>query len=63
MLAAAARAKAAIEGRDFVLPDDVKALAPAALRHRVTLAPIAEIDGRSADAVIAALVEQVEAPR
>ncbi|WP_176501454.1 AAA family ATPase [Sphingomonas sp. HMP9] len=63
MLAAAARAKAAIDGRDFVLPDDVKALAPAALRHRVTLAPIAEIDGRSADAVIAALVEQVEAPR
>ena len=63
MLAAAARAKAALEGRDFVLPDDVKALAPAALRHRVTLAPVAEIDGRTADEIITALVAQVGAPR
>lgn len=62
-LAAAARARAALDGRDFVLPDDVKRLAPAALRHRVILSPAAEIDGRSVDAVIAALVEQVEAPR
>jgi MoxR-like ATPase len=63
MLAAAARAKAALEGRDFVLPDDVKALAPAALRHRVTLAPVAEIEGRTADEIITALVDQVGAPR
>ena len=63
MLAAASRAKAALGGRDYVLPDDVKALAPAALRHRVTLAPVAEIDGRSADDIIAALVDQVGAPR
>jgi MoxR-like ATPase len=62
-LAAAARAYAALDGRDFVLPDDVKRLAPAALRHRVLLSPAAEIDGRSVDAVVAALVEQVEAPR
>jgi len=62
-LAAAARARAALDGRDFVLPDDVKQLAPPALRHRVILSPAAEIDGRSVDAVINALIEQVEAPR
>jgi MoxR-like ATPase len=62
-LAAAARSRAALDGRDFVLPDDVKALAPAALRHRVILSPAAEIDGRPVDSVIAALIEQVEAPR
>ena len=62
-LAAAARARAALDGRDFVLPDDVKMLAPAALRHRVILSPAAEIDGRAVDSVIAALIEQVEAPR
>jgi MoxR-like ATPase len=45
------------------LPDDVKQLAPAALRHRVILSPAAEIDGRSVDAVIGALIEQVETPR
>ncbi|NML05400.1 MoxR family ATPase [Sphingomonas sp. G-3-2-10] len=62
-LAAAARARAALDGRDFVLPDDVKALAPAALRHRVILSPAAEIDGRQVDQIIAGLIEQTEAPR
>jgi MoxR-like ATPase len=63
MLATAARARAAIEGRDYVIPDDVKALALPTLRHRVILSPAAEIDGRQADQVIASLIEQVEAPR
>ena len=63
MLALAARARAALDGRDYVIPDDVKALALPALRHRVILSPAAEIDGRRADQVIAALVEQVEPPR
>ena len=63
MLAAAARARAALEGRDYVIPDDVKALALPALRHRVILSPAAEIEGRRADEVVAALIEQVEAPR
>ena len=45
MLAAAARARAALDGRDYVIPDDVKALALPALRHRVILSPAAEIDG------------------
>ncbi len=63
MLAAAARAHAALDGRDYVIPDDIKALILPALRHRVILSPAAEIDGRKVDDVVAALVETVEAPR
>jgi len=63
MLAAASRAAAALDGRDYVIPDDVKMLAPPLLRHRVILSPAAEIDGRRADDVVAQLIEQVEAPR
>lgn len=63
MLALAARAHAALDGRDYVIPDDVKRLALPALRHRVILSPAAEIEGRRADDVIAGLIEQVEAPR
>ena len=53
MLAGAARARAALEGRDYVIPDDVKALAPALLRHRVILSPAAEIEGRQVEEVVA----------
>jgi MoxR-like ATPase len=63
MLAGAARARAALEGRDYVIPDDVKALAPAVLRHRLILSPAAEIEGRPVDQVVARLLDQVEAPR
>ena len=63
MLAAAARARAALDGRDFVIPDDVKALAPAVLRHRVILSPAAEIDGRQVETVIGDIIERIEAPR
>src|SRR5579871_5163120 len=63
MLATAARARAALEGRDYVIPDDVKALALPALRHRVILSPAAEIEGRQADQVIEGLIARVEAPR
>ncbi len=62
-LALAARARAALNGRDYVIPDDVKALALPVLRHRVILSPAAEIEGRRADEVIAALVERAAAPR
>jgi len=48
LLANAARARAALEGRDYVIPDDVKALATAVLRHRLILSPAAEIEGRAA---------------
>lgn len=63
MLAVAARARAALEGRDYVIPDDVKALALPALRHRVILSPAAEIEGRKVGDVVRGLVDQVEAPR
>lgn len=63
MLATAARARAAISGRDYVVPDDVKTLAPSVLRHRTLLSPAAEIEGRRVDAIIEALVERTEAPR
>jgi MoxR-like ATPase len=62
-LVRAARAQALISGRDFVTPDDVKAVALPALRHRVTLAPEVEIEGQGADVILAALLQKVEAPR
>lgn len=63
MLAGAARARAALDGRDFVIPDDVKTLAPALLRHRLILSPAAEISGREVEDVVAQIIETIEAPR
>jgi MoxR-like ATPase len=63
MLAGAARARAALDGRDYVIPDDVKALAPAVLRHRVLLSAAAEIEGRPVEGVIERLIQEIEAPR
>ena len=63
LLANAARARAALDGRAYVIPDDVKALAIAVLRHRLTLSPAAEIEGRDIEALVAELVESTEAPR
>jgi MoxR-like ATPase len=63
MLATAARARAVLNGRDYVIPDDVKALALPTLRHRVILSPAAEIEGRKVDEALTSLIAQVEAPR
>lgn len=63
LLASAARARAALDGRDYVVPDDVKALATAVLRHRLLLSPAAEIEGKQVEALVAELVRQTEAPR
>ena len=63
MLAGAARARAAIDGRDFDIPDDVKTLAPALLRHRLILSPAAEINGRVVEDVVTDIIEAIEAPR
>lgn len=63
MLANAARARAALEGRAYAIPDDVKALAVPVLRHRLTLSPAAEIEGRDVEALVAELIEATEAPR
>ena len=58
-----ARAAALLAGRDFVTPDDVKDFALPVLRHRVTLAPELEVEGRSADDVLRALLTRVPAPQ
>jgi MoxR-like ATPase len=59
----AARASAAIGGRDFVTPDDVKAMATAVLEHRLILRPEFEIEGLSIVEVIRGILEQVAVPR
>ena len=63
MLATASRALAALQGRDFVIPDDVKGLILPALRHRVVLAPGAEIEGASTESVLKQILSEVPAPR
>jgi MoxR-like ATPase len=63
MLASAARAVAVLEGRNFVIPDDVKGIFRAVMRHRVVLAPGAEVDGRTTDQALSQILEQVPAPR
>ena len=62
-LVRAARARALIAGRGFATPDDIKAVALPALRHRVTPAAEAEIEGLGADDLLRALLERVPAPR
>jgi MoxR-like ATPase len=57
------RAVASLEGRDFVVPDDVQQVAPWALRHRVMLTPEAEVEGQGVDDLLAELVRSVEVPR
>ena len=57
------QASALLEGRSFVVPDDVKTLAPAVLRHRVTVAPELELEGVSPDAALRGIIEKIEAPR
>jgi MoxR-like ATPase len=59
----AAKAFAAINGRDFVIPDDVHSLCLPVLRHRILLKPEAEIEGITTDQVIESILSQVKAPR
>ena len=58
-----ARANAVLEGRDFVTPDDVRAVAKPGLRHRLALAPELQIEGQRVDQVLDALLARVDAPR
>jgi MoxR-like ATPase len=62
-LQAASRAWAWLAGRDYVIPDDVKALARPTLRHRVQLRPEAELEGATADGVLEAVLASVPVPR
>jgi MoxR-like ATPase len=57
-----ARAFAALDGRDYVLPDDVQEVVLPALRHRVLLTPEAEVEGHGPDELLAELVRSVEVP-
>ncbi len=57
-----ARAGAAMRGRDFATPDDVKDIAPAVLRHRIALTPEAEIEGDTADGAVGRILDRVEVP-
>ncbi len=59
----ASRAMSACHGRNFVVPDDVKELAPWVLRHRIRLRPEAEIEGVSTDDTVREILDAVEAPR
>ena len=59
----AAKTYAALQGRNYVTPDDVKFVLPPVYRHRLLLKPEAEIEGLDADAVIGRLLGQVEVPR
>ena len=58
----AARAGAVLEGRDYVVPDDVKGRVRSVLRHRITLAPELEVEGRTVDEVVDMIVSRVKVP-
>ena len=59
----AAKALAAIRGRDFVTPDDIVWVAPAVLRHRIMLTPDKEMEGVSPDDIIKQIIQKIEVPR
>jgi MoxR-like ATPase len=59
----AAKALAAIKGRDFVTPDDIIYVAAPVLRHRVMLTPDKEMEGLSPDDVIGQIIQKIEVPR
>ncbi len=58
-----AQASALLDGRAYVVPDDVKELAPAVLRHRVAVAPELELEGVTADTALRGIIDNIEAPR
>ncbi len=58
-----AKAIAAIEGRDFMIPDDVKTAAPPILRHRMLLKPEADLEGITPDQVVAEVLASTAVPK
>jgi MoxR-like ATPase len=62
-LAAAVRTYAVLQGRDYAIPDDVKALLEPALRHRIVLSPTAEVEGIRTESVLAQIIDSIAAPR
>lgn len=59
----AAKALAAIRGRDFITPDDIKEMTIPVLRHRILLTPEKEMDGTSSDTIISQLIDKTQVPR
>jgi MoxR-like ATPase len=59
----ASRATAALEGRDFITPDDVKTLVAPVVTHRITLSPEAEMEGMALEDLLKRIFDQVEVPR
>jgi len=58
-----ARAMAAMDGRDYLLPDDIKAAALPVLRHRILLKPEADLEGLTPDLIVQQILASVELPR
>jgi MoxR-like ATPase len=52
-----------MDARDYIIPDDVKAAAPAVLRHRIVLKPEADLEGLTSDLIIADVLRAVEVPK
>jgi MoxR-like ATPase len=63
MLLVSSKAWAYLSGRDFVTPDDVKALVKPAWRHRLVLRPEVELEGATADSLLDGIVQRVSVPR
>ncbi|UCC94423.1 MAG: magnesium chelatase, partial [Candidatus Omnitrophota bacterium] len=63
MLLLASKAKAALRGKDFVSPDEIKEMSLPVLRHRLILKPEAEVEGLNQDSIILEILEQVKVPR
>jgi MoxR-like ATPase len=59
----ASRATAALQGRDFITPDDVKTLVAPVIAHRITMSPEAEMEGLALEDLLKRIFDQVEVPR
>jgi len=57
------RARAWLKGRDYLIPDDLKSVAPNLLRHRLIIKPEAQLDGVKIDSIIANILKQITVPR
>jgi MoxR-like ATPase len=62
-LLATARACAVLDGRTFVIPDDVQRMAPSILRHRIRLIPEREMEGMTTDEVVTSILHAIDIPR
>jgi MoxR-like ATPase len=58
----ASQALAAIKGRDFIIPDDIKAMAPSVLTHRLMISPRAQLRGRKPESLVSDIVSSVPVP-